>query len=198
MAGWKKNTKNELVKLNNYSKTDITNAEIPVVIPDAGKNARFKVTDLAPVYKDDEDNCLKIENGVISKTDTKYQSGDDVIKVNTVGNENIISCDGFGGKKYVAGATIQVTENTNTNTTTFSTLKSTSDKLMGNIQTYQNINLLTEKIVKQNFLVLLIYMVLLETHGGQNQHQIHIQQLLELLTAEFIVIIAKYKKKHII
>lgn len=139
MAGWKKSNKNELVKLNDYSKTDITNAEIPVVIPDAGKNARFKVTDLAPVYKDDEDNCLKIEDGVISKTDTTYQSGDDVIKVNTVGNENIISCEGFGGKKYVAGTAIQVTETTNANTNkaTFSTLKSSEDKLMGNIQTHQ-------------------------------------------------------------
>jgi len=139
MAGWKQNNKNELVKLNSYSKTDTTDAEIPVVIPDAGKNARFKVTDLAPVYKDDENNCLKIEDGVISKTDTTYQSGDDVIKVNTVGNENIISCDGFGGKKYVAGTAIQVTETTNTTTNkaTFSTLKSSEDKLMGNIQTYQ-------------------------------------------------------------
>lgn len=137
MAGWKKNTKNKLVKLNDFNKTDITNAEIPVVIPDEGKNARFSVTDLAPAYKDDEDNCLKIENGVISKTDTKYQSGDDVIKVNTVGNENIISCDGFGGKKYVAGTAIQLSENSSTNTATFSTLKSTSDKLMGNIQSYQ-------------------------------------------------------------
>ena len=90
--------------------------------PAEGKNARFKVTDLAPVYKDDENNCLKIEDGVISKTDTTYQSGDDVIKVNTVGDENIISCEGFGGKKYVTGTGLQVTENTNTRTTTFSTL----------------------------------------------------------------------------
>lgn len=137
MAGWKKNNKNELEKLNDYSKTDITNAEIPVVIPAEGKNARFKVTDLAPAYKDDENNCLKIEDGVISKTDTTYQSGDDVIKVNTVGDENIISCEGFGGKKYVTGIGLQVTENTTNNTTTFSTLKSTDDKLMGNIPSHQ-------------------------------------------------------------
>ena len=137
MAGWKKNNKNELEKLNDYSKTDITNAEIPVVIPAEGKNARFKVTDLAPIYKDDEDNCLKIENGVISKTDTTYQSGDNVIKVNNVGDENIISCEGFGGKKYVSGTALQVTENTTNRTTTFSTLKSTDDKLMGNIPSHQ-------------------------------------------------------------
>ena len=84
MAGWKKNNKNELVKLNSYGETDITNAEIPVVIPAEEKNARFKATDLAPAYKDDENNCLKIEGGVISKIDTTYQTGDDVIKINTV------------------------------------------------------------------------------------------------------------------
>ena len=137
MAGWKSNKNNILEKLNSYNKTVTTDAEIPVVIPDAGKNARFDVNDLAPVYHDDEDNCLKIENGIISKTDTIYQSGDDVIKVNTVGNENIISCEGFGGKKYTTGTAIQVTENTNTHVTTFSTLKSTADKLMGNIASHQ-------------------------------------------------------------
>lgn len=41
MAGWKKNNKNELVKLNSYTETDITDAEIPVVIPAEGKNARL-------------------------------------------------------------------------------------------------------------------------------------------------------------
>lgn len=137
MSGWKTNKNNVLEKLNSYNKTVTTDAEIPVVIPDAGKNARFDVNDLAPVYHDDEDNCLKIENGVISKTDTTYQSGDDVIKVNTVGDENIISCEGFGGKKYITGTATQVTENTNTHVTTFSTLKSTADKLIGNIAAYQ-------------------------------------------------------------
>ena len=137
MAGWKKSNKNELVKLNSYGETDITDAEIPVVIPDEGKNARFKATDLAPAYKDDENNCLKIEDGVISKTDTTYQTGDDVIKINTVGNENIISGKNLGGKKYTSGAALQVTENTGTRITTFSTSKSTDDKLMGNIPDHQ-------------------------------------------------------------
>ena len=84
MAGWKKSNKNELVKLNSYGETDITDAEIPVVIPDEGENARFKASELAPAYKDDENNCLKVEDGVISKIDTTYQTGDDVIKINTV------------------------------------------------------------------------------------------------------------------
>ena len=137
MAGWKKSNKNELVKLNSYGETDITNAEIPVVIPAEEKNARFKATDLAPAYKDDENNCLKIEGGVISKIDTTYQTGDDVIKINTVGNENIISAENLGGKKYTSGAALQVTENTSTRITTFSTLKSTDDKLMGNIPDHQ-------------------------------------------------------------
>ena len=137
MAGWKKSNKNELVKLNSYGETDITVAEIPVVIPAEGKNARFKATDLAPAYKDDENNCLKIEDGVISKTDTTYQTGDDVIKINTVGNENIISGKNLGGKKYTSGAALQVTENTGTRITTFSTEKSTDDKLEGNIPDHQ-------------------------------------------------------------
>ena len=137
MAGWKKSNKNELVKLNSYGETDITDAEIPVVIPAEEKNARFKATDLAPAYKDDENNCLKIEGGVISKIDTTYQTGDDVIKINTVGNENIISAENLGGKKYTSGAALQVTENTSTRITTFSTLKSTDDKLMGNIPDHQ-------------------------------------------------------------
>lgn len=137
MAGWKKNNKNELVKLNSYTETDITDAEIPVVIPTEGKNARFKATELAPAYKDDENNCLKIEDGVISKTDTTYQTGDDVIKINTVGNENIISCENLGGKKYTSGAALQVTENTGTRTTSFSTVKFTDDKLMGSIPEHQ-------------------------------------------------------------
>lgn len=137
MAGWKKSNKNELVKLNSYGETDITDAEIPVVIPAEGKNARFRATDLAPAYKDDENNSLKIEDGVISKTDTTYQTGDDVIKINTVGNENIISSENLGGKKYTSGAALQVTENTSTRITTFSTLKSTDDKLMGNIPDHQ-------------------------------------------------------------
>ncbi len=137
MAGWKKNNKNELLKLNSYSETDITDVEIPVVIPAEGTNARFKATDLAPAYKDDENNCLKIEDGVISKTDTTYQTGDDVIKINTVGNKNIISGKNLGGKKYTSGAALQVTENTGTRITTFSTSKSTDDKLMGNIPDYQ-------------------------------------------------------------
>ena len=137
MAGWKKSNKNELVKLNSYSETDITDAEIPVVIPAEGKNARFKASDLAPAYKDDENNCLKIEGGVISKTDTTYQTGDDVIKINTVGNENIISGENLGGKKYTSGAALQVTENTATRITTFSTEKSTDDKLEGNIPNHQ-------------------------------------------------------------
>lgn len=137
MAGWKKSNKNELVKLNSYSETDITDAEIPVVIPAERKNARFKASELAPAYKDDENNCLKIEDGVISKTDTTYQTGDDVIKINTVGNENIISCENLGGKKYTSGAALQVTENTGTRITTFSTSKSTDDKLMGNIPDHQ-------------------------------------------------------------
>ena len=137
MAGWKKSNKNELVKLNSYGETDITDAEIPVVIPDERKNARFKASDLAPAYKDDENNCLKIEDGVISKIDTTYQTGDDVIKINTVGNENIISGKNLGGKKYTSGAALQVTENTGTRITTFSTSKSTDDKLMGNIPDHQ-------------------------------------------------------------
>ena len=137
MAGWKKSNKNELVKLNSYGETDITDAEIPVVIPAEGKNARFKASELAPAYKDDENNCLKIEGGVISKIDTTYQTGDDVIKINTVGNENIISAENLGGKKYTSGAALQVTENTGTRITTFSTEKSTDDKLMGNIPDHQ-------------------------------------------------------------
>lgn len=137
MAGWKKSNKNELVKLNSYGETDITDAEIPVVIPAERKNAKFKASELAPAYKDDENNCLKIEDGVISKTDTTYQTGDDVIKINTVGNENIISCENLGGKKYTSGAALQVTENTGTRITTFSTSKSTDDKLMGNIPDHQ-------------------------------------------------------------
>ena len=137
MAGWKKSNKNELVKLNSYGETDITDAEIPVVIPAEGKNARFKASELAPAYKDDENNCLKIEDGVISKIDTTYQTGDDVIKINTVGNENIISGENLGGKKYTSGAALQVTENTGTRITTFSTEKSTDDKLMGNIPDHQ-------------------------------------------------------------
>ena len=137
MAGWKKSNKNELVKLNSYGETDITDAEIPVVIPAEGKNARFKASELAPAYKDDENNCLKIEDGVISKTDTTYQTGDGVIKINTVGNENIISGENLGGKKYTSGAALQVTENTGTRITTFSTLKTTDDKLMGNIPDHQ-------------------------------------------------------------
>ena len=137
MAGWKKNNKNELVKLNSYTETDITDAEIPVVIPAEGKNARFKATELAPAYKDDENNCLKIEGGVISKTDTTYQTGDDVIKINTVGNENIISGENLGGKKYTSGVALQVTENTGTRITSFSTSKTTDDKLMGNIPDHQ-------------------------------------------------------------
>ena len=137
MAGWKKSNKNELVKLNSYSETDITGAEIPVVIPAERKNARFKASELAPAYKDDENNCLKIEGGVISKTDTTYQTGDDVIKINTVGNENIISGENLGGKKYTSGVALQVTENTSTRITTFSTLKSTDDKLTGNIPDHQ-------------------------------------------------------------
>lgn len=137
MAGWKKNNKNELVKLNSYTETDITDAEIPVVIPAEGKNAKFKATELAPAYKDDENNCLKIEDCVISKTDTTYQTGDDVIKINTVGNENIISGKNLGGKKYTSGAALQVTENTGTRITTFSTLKFTDDKLMGSIPEHQ-------------------------------------------------------------
>lgn len=137
MAGWKKNNKNELLKLNSYGKTDITEAEIPVVIPAEEKNARFRVSDLAPAYKDDENNCLKIEDGVISKIDTTYQTGDDVIKINTVGNENIISGENLGGKKYTSGAALQVTENTATRITTFSTEKSTDDKLVGNIPEHQ-------------------------------------------------------------
>lgn len=137
MAGWKKSNKNELVKLNSYGETDITDAEIPVVIPAERKNARFKATDLAPAYKDDENNCLKIEDGVISKTDTTYQTGDDVIKINIVGNENIISGKNLGGKKYTSGAALQVTENTSTRITTFSTSKSTDDKLVGNIPNHQ-------------------------------------------------------------
>ena len=137
MAGWKKNNKNELVKLNSYTETDITDAEIPVVIPAERKNARFKATELAPAYKDDENNCLKIEDGVISKTDTTYQTGDDVIKINTVGNENIISSKNLGGKKYTSGVALQVTENTGTRITSFSTSKTTDDKLMGNIPDHQ-------------------------------------------------------------
>lgn len=137
MAGWKKNNKNELLKLNSYGKTDITEAEIPVVIPAEGKNARFRASDLAPAYKDDENNCLKIEDGVISKIDTTYQTGGDVIKINTVGNENIISGENLGGKKYTSGAALQVTENTATRITTFSTEKSTDDKLVGNIPKHQ-------------------------------------------------------------
>ena len=137
MAGWKKSNKNELVKLNSYGETDITDAEIPVVIPAEGKNARFRASELAPAYKDDENNCLKIEDGVISKTDTTYQTGDDVIKINTVGNENIISCENLGGKKYTSGAALQVTENIGTRITTFSTEKSTDDKLEGNIPDHQ-------------------------------------------------------------
>lgn len=137
MAGWKKNNKNELVKLNSYSETDITDAEIPVVIPAEGKNARFKASELAPAYKDDENNCLKIEGGVISKTDTTYQTGDDVIKINTVGNENIISGENLGGKKYTSGVALQVTENTGTRITSFSTSKTTDDKLVGNIPVHQ-------------------------------------------------------------
>lgn len=137
MAGWKKSNKNELVKLNSYSETDITDAEIPVVIPAEGKNARFKASELAPAYKDDENNCLKIEGGVISKTDTTYQTGDDVIKINTVGNENIISGENLGGKKYTSGVALQVTENTDTRITSFSTSKTTDDKLMGNIPDHQ-------------------------------------------------------------
>ena len=137
MAGWKKNNKNELVKLNSYTETDITDAEIPVVIPAEGKNARFKASELAPAYKDDENNCLKIEGGVISKTDTTYQTGDDVIKINTVGNENIISGENLGGKKYTSGVALQVTENTDTRITSFSTSKTTDDKLMGNIPDHQ-------------------------------------------------------------
>lgn len=137
MAGWKKNNKNELVKLNSYGKTDIANAEIPVVIPAEGKNARFKVADIAPAYKDDENNCLKIESGVISKTDTTYQAGDGVIQINTAGDKNIISGENLGGKKYTSGVALQVTENTSTRITTFSTLKSTDDKLMGSIPSHQ-------------------------------------------------------------
>lgn len=137
MAGWKKSNKNELVKLNSYSETDITGAEIPVVIPAEGKNARFKASELAPAYKDDENNCLKIEGGVISKTDTTYQTGDDVIKINTVGNENIISGENLGGKKYTSGVALQVTENTGTRITSFSMSESTDDKLMGNIPDHQ-------------------------------------------------------------
>ena len=137
MAGWKKNNKNELLKLNSYGETNITDVEIPVVIPAEGKNARFKASELAPAYKDDKNNCLKIEDGVISKTDTTYQTGDDVIKINTVGNENIISCENLGGKKYTSGAALQVTENTGTRITTFSTEKSTDDKLEGNIPDHQ-------------------------------------------------------------
>ena len=137
MAGWKKNNKNELLKLNSYGETDITDVEIPVVIPAERKNARFKATDLAPAYKDDENNSLKIEDGVISKTDTTYQTGDDVIKINTVGNENIISGKNLSGKKYTSGAALQVTENTGTRITTFSTSESTDDKLMGNIPDHQ-------------------------------------------------------------
>ena len=137
MAGWKKNNKNELLKLNSYGETNITDVEIPVVIPAEGKNARFKASELAPAYKDDKNNCLKIEDGVISKTDTTYQTGDDVIKINTVGNENIISCENLGSKKYTSGAALQVTENTGTRITTFSTEKSTDDKLEGNIPDHQ-------------------------------------------------------------
>ena len=137
MAGWKKNNKNELVKLNSYTETDITAAEIPVVIPAERTNARFKAAELAPAYKDDENNCLKIEDGVISKTDTTYQTGDDVIKINTVGNENIISGENLGGKKYTSGVALQVTENTGTRITSFSTSKTTDDKLMGNIPDHQ-------------------------------------------------------------
>ena len=137
MAGWKKSNKNELVKLNSYGETDITDAEIPVVIPAERKNARFKATDLAPAYKDDENNCLKIEDGVISKIDTTYQTGDDVIKINTVGNENIISGKNLGGKKYTSGVALQVTENTGTRITSFSTSETTDDKLMGNIPDHQ-------------------------------------------------------------
>ena len=137
MAGWKKSNKNELVKLNSYTETDITDAEIPVVIPAERKNARFKATDLAPAYKDDENNCLKIEDGVISKIDTTYQTGDDVIKINTVGNENIISGKNLGGKKYTSGVALQVTENTGTRITSFSTSETTDDKLMGNIPDHQ-------------------------------------------------------------
>ena len=137
MAGWKKSNKNELVKLNSYGETDITDAEIPVVIPAERTNARFRATDLAPAYKDDENNCLKIEGGVISKTDTTYQTGDDVIKINTVGNENIISGENLGGKKYTSGVALQVTENTGTRITSFSMSESTDDKLMGNIPDHQ-------------------------------------------------------------
>jgi hypothetical protein len=46
MAGWKSNKNNILEKLNSYNKTVTTDAEIPVVIPDAGKNARFDVNAL--------------------------------------------------------------------------------------------------------------------------------------------------------
>lgn len=137
MAGWKKSNKNELVKLNSYGETDITDAEIPVVIPDEGNNARFRASELAPAYKDDENNCLKIEDGVISKIDTTYQTGDDVIKIDTVGNENIISCENLGGKKYTSGVALQVTENTGTRITTFSMSESTDDKLVGNIPEHQ-------------------------------------------------------------
>jgi hypothetical protein len=80
---------------------------VPAVIPDAQENVYFAKSDIAPTYT--KGSNIEIENGIISKRDTKYESGDDVITVtNKPDNVQEISAEDAAGSEYVAGVSVNI------------------------------------------------------------------------------------------
>ena len=80
---------------------------VPAVIPDTQENVYFAKSDIAPTYT--KGLNIEIENGIISKRDTKYESGDDVITVtNKPGNVQVISAEDKAGSEYDAGVSVNI------------------------------------------------------------------------------------------
>lgn len=108
----------KLKKLNDYTESvNPQSQQVPAIIPDV-KNAYFNHTDLAPKYTAGEN--VKIENGVISKTDTTYTGDNRIITVDEETKK--ISAKNASSNAYSPGDNnaIRFSENTSTRVTTMS------------------------------------------------------------------------------
>lgn len=80
---------------------------VPAVIPDTKENVYFDKSDIAPIYTAGEN--ITIENGIVSKRDTKYESGDDIITVTENNNVQTISAKDVAESSYVADTAVNIT-----------------------------------------------------------------------------------------
>ena len=106
----------KLKKLNDYTESvNPQSQQVPAIIPDV-KNAYFNHTDLAPKYTAGEN--VKIENGVISKTDTTYTGDNRIITVDEETKK--ISAKNASSNAYHEGdnEAIKFSENGSTHVTT--------------------------------------------------------------------------------